>query len=183
MQSSRKHFVWVRLDANRIANGEYFEQERQIVQRAVTRHLWVLPERVPPPACRSFDGSVWCVPIHSLGYARDASVDRREDTNRTRRGDPQKKTTTDHLVRLLLVYLETGRRNAGIRRRLGCRSQIYPVVVLRIRLECEILVIPQPDYQLKSTSMVSPRSSSLLPPKPDKPSTRLCRLAIGIRSG
>ena len=162
-------------------NGKYFEQERQIVQRAVTWQLWVLPERVSPPPCRSFHGSV--VSIHSWGYTRGASVGRREDTNRMRRGDPQKKTTTDPLVRFLLVYLETRCRNAGIRRRLGCRSQIYPVVVLRIRLECEILVLPQPDYQLKSTTMVSPRPSSLLPPKPDKPSTRLCRLVIGIRSG
>ena len=142
-------------------NGKYFEEERQIVQRAVTRKLWVLPERVSPPPCRSFHGSVVCVSTHSWGYMRGASVGRREDTNRTRRGDPQKQTTTDPLGRLLLVYLETKRGNAGIRRRLGCRSQIYPVVVLRIRLECEILVIPQPDYQFKSTSTVSPRSSSL----------------------
>ena len=92
--------------------------------------------------------------VHVMVFGRES-----EDTNRTRRGDPQQKTTTNVLVRLLLVYLENRRRNAGICRCLGCRSQLYPVVVLRIHLECQILVIPQTDYQLKST--VSPRSSSL----------------------
>ena len=61
---------------------------------------------VSPPPCRSFDGSVGCVPIHSWGYVCNASVGRTENTNRTRRGDPQKETTTDLRVRLLLVYLE-----------------------------------------------------------------------------
>ena len=75
--------------------------------------------RVSPPPCRSFDGSVGCVPIHSWGYACDASVGRTEDTNRTRRSDPQKETTTDLRVRLLLVYLETRRRNAGVCSRFG----------------------------------------------------------------
>ncbi len=36
-----------------------------------------------------------------------------------RRGDPQKGMTTDLRVRLLLVDLETWRRNAGVRGRLG----------------------------------------------------------------
>ena len=92
---------------------------------------------VSPTPCRSFDGSVGCVPIHSWGYACNASIGRTENTNRTRRSDPQKKTTTDLRVRLLLVYLETRRRNAGVCGRLGRQPQLAPIIVLRIRLECE----------------------------------------------
>ena len=44
MQLFRKLLVRVGLDAKRLANGEYFEQERKIVQPAVTEQLWVLPE-------------------------------------------------------------------------------------------------------------------------------------------
>lgn len=99
--------------------------------------------RVSPP-CRSFDGSVGCVPIHSWGYMYDASVGRTEGINEMRRSDPQKEMTTDLRVRLLLVDLETWRRNAGVRSCLGGRSQLAPVIILRIRLECENTRHPLP---------------------------------------